>query len=248
MHDFLIELSPLGCVALAFLPVVAFGLAGALFSPHVPSGNDALLTSVLRICGGALVFVAAFMVTNLWMQANTYLEEVTTEYAAGWDLDEAARAAVTAADADRMTTALRVYREAVTATEIGLHVPPEGSPAARGRFAEVEAQAVELGGKASSRRSALGIDRAMSDLAAARAQRVEYPELAGLPGVIIITIMLLAWVAAFLLGLFPGSGHRWVKAMQIVTAVFVVGLVQVSVFYLATRAGMFEVIQYALQI
>ncbi|MFN8125553.1 MAG: hypothetical protein U0R64_03470 [Candidatus Nanopelagicales bacterium] len=247
MHDFLMGLTPLGCLTLAFVPVTLFAVIGAVLSPRVPAGNDATLTAVLRIGGGALVFIAAFLIGNLWSQANTYLAEVTAEYAAGWNLDDAVKEAVPATQAEAMTVALRTYREEVRATEIGTHVPPDGSPEAQRAFATVLAEAHRARADAAATQDGAAVARAADELSDARDQRVTYPELAGLPGVVIITILVLAWIVSFLMGLFPWSGSRAVKTIQTGAAIVVIGLIQLAVFYLATRAGLIEIIEYSLQ-
>ncbi|MEI6622271.1 MAG: hypothetical protein WCP28_10230 [Actinomycetes bacterium] len=248
MHDYLIDLSPSGVLALSLIPVMIFAVGGATLSTKVGVGNDNLLTSVLRIVGGALVFVSAFTVANLWQQADKYLYEVTAEYAAGWDLDGAVQAAAPPAAADAVTAVLRSYRDEVARTEIGRHVPPEGSTESRAAFAAVQAQTTKAVAQASTPELGANIKDAMKTLTDARSKRVDYPELAGLPGVIVVTIMLLAWIAALLLGVYPGGGQRWVKVVQTSAAVVALCMIQVAVFYLATRAGMTEVVQYSLQL
>ncbi|MEI8080898.1 MAG: hypothetical protein WCI74_03540 [Actinomycetes bacterium] len=248
MHDILIDLRPWTVVALSFVPVAIFATLGAVLSKKVHPENGSLMTSILRIAGGALVFVAAFTIANLWAQANKYLDEVTTEYAAGWELDSAVQTTAPPATATAVRTALRVYRQEVERTEIGLHVPPEGSPEARVAFADVEAQTAKAVAQASSPPVGASVEKALEDLADARSKRVDYPELAGLPGIIVITIMVLAWATALLLGLFPGTDQKWVKVVQTGATVLVLSMIQMAVLYLATRAGMIEIIQYALQL
>lgn len=246
MQDLLIGLNPWFCLALSFIPVAVIAVLGSLLSRRVKASNENLVTSVLRFGGGALVFVAAFTIGGLWQQTNLYLGEVTAEYAAGIDLRETVKQTNSPSTAAAVESALKAYRDQVAQTEIGLHIPLSGSTESRDALAEVHAQVDKAIIAAPTPEDSTSIRHAVRALDEARADRVDYPERAGVPGVVIMTIMVLSWIVALLVGIFPAGEQRWVKAIQVGTGVIMIGLIQMAVYYLATQSGVVEVLQNSL--
>ncbi|MDP3971503.1 MAG: hypothetical protein Q8P61_01145 [Candidatus Nanopelagicales bacterium] len=246
VQDFLIGLNPWFCLALSFIPVTVIAVLGSLVSSRARMTNDNLLSSVLRFGGGALVFVAAFTIGGLWQQTNLYLGEATAEYAAGIDLRDTVRQTSSPSTAAAVESALKAYRDQVAQTEIGLHIPLSGSTESRDALTEVHAQVEKAMIEAPTPEDKTSIGHAVRAMDKARADRVDYPERAGVPGVVIMTIMVLSWVVALLVGVYPTGGQKWVKVIQVGTGIIMIGLIQLPVYYLATQSGVVEVLQNSL--
>lgn len=246
-QDFFSSLSSWGCVLLAFGPASVIAIVVARFSSRIDRSNDNLMTSILRVSGGALVFLTSFAIATVWQQASSYLNEVHSEYAAARALAREAGLELPGDQAEIVSSALDGYMSAAMTKEFSQPFSPTEDPPAQGEFevaVEAIAKAAATAGTATGTSAGqtnataavtgTSVSSRLDALIAARDTRVDRNSQPGVPLVVALTVMFLAWIVVALLSLYPGTQPR-VKAMHVTMAVLVVGLVQLPLLYLGSN-------------
>lgn len=246
-QDFFSSLSGWGAVLLAFLPTSIIAMVLARFSSRIDRSNDNLMTSILRVSGSALVFITAFTIATVWQQASAYVNEVHTEYAAARTLAHAATLQLSADQAEQVASALDGYLAVAAQQEFSQPLSPTAPPPAQNEFdqavaaiaALMPADAAQSSSGTSTKASSMGTR--LDDLITARDNRLDRNNQPGVPLVVALTVVLMAWIVVALLALYPGT-QGWVKALHVTAAVTVVGLVQLPLLYLGSNESTRELL------
>jgi hypothetical protein len=124
---------------------------------------------------------------------------------------------------------------------------PTAPPPAQNEFdqavaaiaALMPADAAQSSSGTSTKASSMGTR--LDDLITARDNRLDRNNQPGVPLVVALTVVLMAWIVVALLALYPGT-QGWVKALHVTAAVTVVGLVQLPLLYLGSNESTRELL------
>lgn len=239
-QDFFSSLSSWGVILLAFGPTSVIAIVLARFSGRIDRSNDNLMTSILRVSGAALVFLTSFTIATVWQQASTYLNEVHTEYASAASLAREAALELTPEAAETVSSALDGYLATVAQLEFSQPISPVAPPPAQADFERAVAAIAAASANASASPTAAAtvsstsVASRLDAFIAARDARLDRNSQPGVPLVVALTVIMLAWIVVALLALYPGTQPR-VKALHVTLAVTVVGLVQLPLLYLGSN-------------
>lgn len=239
---FFADLSPWACILTAFLPVTVIATITAFLSHRIDRANDNLMTSIARLSGASLVFISAFTIATAWQQTSAHLNDVAAEYSATLNLERVSEAATTPESAAAVMAALTTYGTEIYDYELGGGVSFRGSEQGNAAFANVRTQVAAARQTATSTDGATNLQNALTKLADARSKRLDFNGQPGIPMVVLLIIMLLAWTVTAVLGIYPMAGQGWVKALQVTAVVTVVGLIQLPIYYLGSTASTHELV------
>lgn len=244
-----LELPLWGCIVLAFVPPALIALLGYKLSKKVEQKNDNLMTTLARFTGAALVFISAFLIATLWTQTTSYLDGWRVEYRSAKELQRTANMLI-GKKSQTINTAVDEYLQAVKDEEVAplqdWAAMWEGSEKASQALLKVQ-KATESSTAGLPALEAEDLRAAEAKLAEARDQRFVRSVRAGTPLVIFFVVLLLAWVAALCLSMYPMGSQRWVKIFQTTVIVVVIGLVQLPVYYLIGSQPMREFVYTLIQ-
>lgn len=239
---FFAEMTPWAAIALAFVPVAVIATITAFLSHRIDRANDNLMTSIARVSGAALVFISAFTIATIWQQTSAHLNDVAAEFSASLNLERVAETATTPEATEAVLAALGNYANQVYDHELGGGVSFRGSDEGNAAFSQVRAQVSASQQQAGSTEAATSLESALTKLTDARAKRLDFNGQPGVPIVVILTIMLLAWTVTAVLGIYPLADQGWVKAFQVTALVTVVGLIQLPIYYLGSTESTHELV------
>ena len=239
---FFADLSPWAAILLAFLPVAVIATGTAFLSHRIDRANDNLMTSIARLSGAALVFISAFTIATIWQQTSAHLNDVAAEYSASLNLERVAESTTTPEAAAGVLAALANYGEQIYDHELGGGVSFRGSEQGNAAFSEVRRQVSAASQVATAADGATSLQSALTKLGDARAKRLDFNGQPGIPIVVVLAIMVLAWTVTAVLGLYPVADQGWVKAFQVTAVVTVVGMIQLPIFYLGSTQSTHELV------
>ncbi|MFN8126292.1 MAG: hypothetical protein U0R64_07285 [Candidatus Nanopelagicales bacterium] len=231
-----------GCVLLAFIPPAIIAFIAYRLSQRVNRDNDNLMTSAGRFSGAALVFLCAFLVGTIWTQTTAYLEGWRVEYRTALELQRAAE--ILAPNTSKpLVAAVDNYLTAVRDHEVDPDQPWQdrwtGAPAVTDAALATNSALTTLSATM-PRHDAAALTAIGDRLIQARDRRVELSLQPGVPDLVMIVVMLLAWCATLCLAMFPPTSQLGVKRFQTIMIVVIVGLVQVPVYYLGATESVNE--------
>lgn len=239
-----------GCILLAFVPPALLALVGFRLSSKIEQKSDNLMTTLARFSGAALVLICAFLISTLWNQNTQFLEAWRAEYHAAQELQRSA-ALVTAGGGEAVKVAVDDYLRAVRDTEIQTNRDWvdlwRGSDAAAAALLEVQiaTEATVAGLPSLQAKELRDGEQGLINARDARFERGIQP---GTPLVILFVVLLLAWAAALSLSMYPMPNQRWVKVFQTCMVVFIVGMIQLPVYYLFGSGPVSEFVYGLIQV